>query len=365
VCKNFWPTQTSHDLQYEANEMPTLASPVWSLLEGSESWASIQPDGTLRINDTGTGSGNKVKWARSWDATNTHGATVFVRARCAANSLDNIPDVTVQDGRFTEDFAILSNKVRALNANIEAALDGTQWHTYRITTQGTQFKVYVDEASSPVLTGALSVTTNRARIIFGSGSSPATQDIYYDYVYCFSSGNRGPAAATSDMTPDVTVDIADVAGKNSLSGVNPSTAMVYWSTDGGDTWKASGWECKYEADAMPSASNPAWTVAEGSESYGSVNSGVLRVNDNSTGSGSKIKWSRAWRATQSSGATVITRARCAAVGGDTTYLGNIYVDDGVDGPAYRRERRADLLSGRHAVAYVPLHNVRQHVQGLR
>ncbi|MDO8586543.1 MAG: sugar-binding protein [Armatimonadota bacterium] len=325
---SFSPTQTSHDTQYLGDAMPTSAGPAWTLFEGSESYASVQGDGTLRINDNSTASGSKVKWIRSWNATNHRGATVVTRARCASSAGTSIPDIIIEDGKYTEEISILSNKVKANLANVEYALDGTQWHVYRITTSGNQLKVYVDEAPTAVLTATLATTTNRARICFGSGSSANTQDIYYDYFYCFADGSRGPGATTTDTTPDVSVDVADTEGKGSLSGIDPSSAGVQWSTDGGQTWKSSSWETAYDANALPSVSTPSWAVAEGSEVWASVNAGELRVNDTSTGGGTKIKWSRNWHVNPAVGSTVLARARCAATGGDTTYMGNIFVEDG-------------------------------------
>src|SRR4029079_2874631 len=101
--------------------------------------------------------------------------------------------------------------------------------------------------------------------------------------------------------------------------------------DGGATWNTSGaalWQGQYTGDALPSASTPSWSVPEGSEVYAGFAGGLLRVNDNSTVSGSKVKWSRWWNAVPAVGTTLVARARCAAIGGDTTLLGNLFVEDG-------------------------------------
>src|SRR6185295_14708213 len=108
--------------------------------------------------------------------------------------------------------------------------------TYRITTQSNRFNVYIDESPVAALAGPLTVPAARARLIFGSGSSPARQDIYFDYVHAFADGARSPSAAVSDPTPNVSVDVSDLAGKGSVSGLATNTARVQWSTDGGATW---------------------------------------------------------------------------------------------------------------------------------
>ncbi|UCD28003.1 MAG: hypothetical protein JSV03_13020 [Planctomycetota bacterium] len=330
--------EASWDTQYEGNALPTAADLPWQVFEGSQTWAGTL-GGVLRVNDTGTASGDKIKWWRNWEATNTHGTTVTVRARCASYVPDGLSDypynIYLEDGRRKEEFAILSDKIRTNYSGLEYALDGTEWHTYRITTQGSQFNVYIDEFNFAVLTGSMTAATNRARVMFGSGSSAAMQDIYFDYLHCCSNGVYVPSGINYP-TLNINVKVADTAGKGSLSGIDPSSARVYWSTDGGQTWSGSGaaiWDCEYEANAMPSISEPVWTVAEGSETWATVNSGILDINDTSTANGSKVKWSRAWKASPSVGTTVLAHARCISTGGTTTLLGNLYVDNGD-----RRER---------------------------
>lgn len=331
----FTPSEASWDTQYEADALPTASTPTWTVFEGSTSWASVS-GGVLRINDTGTASGEKVKFSRNWDATNCRGGTVLVRARCALYNTHgaSIPNVILSDGKYNVEFAILSDKFRCNTSGQEFAIDGAAWHTYRITTLGTQFRVYVDESPAAALTGSLTQTNPDARwprVIFGSGSSPATQDIYFDYLYAFSNGSCGPSAATTDTTPDVSVRVSDVPYAGSVSGIRPNTARVHWSTDGGATWQQSGgvaWDHEYNADKLPSISTPNWALYEGSEAYGSVSSGVLRVNDSSTGSNTKVKWSRAWGASSYTGTTTVVRARCDAAGGNTSMLGNVFIEDG-------------------------------------
>ncbi len=333
--------EASWDTQYTADTLPSAARPPWKLLEGSESWAGVS-GGVLRVNDTGTGSGEKVKWSRNWDVTNTRGGTVLVRARCdsydpGGAGIAALGNLLIEDGKYEEEFAFLSDRVRANRANIEAPVDGTAWRTYRITTQGNQFKVYVDEAPMPVLQGNLFATTARARLTVGAFSSPARQDISFDEISCCSTAATPPAPALSPLMPDVQINVAETAGKGSLSGIVPASAAVRWSTDGGATWTSSGdqWETAYEGDELPSASTPSWTAFEGTESLATVDSGTLCVTDSSTASGSKIKWSRAWRADPSRGTTVLAHVRCTAAGGDATYRDNIVIADGAHTERFR------------------------------
>ncbi len=336
--KSFTLGEASWDLQYECDAAPIAANPAWMLVDGSNSFASVS-GGVLRINDNGTAAGDKAKWAINWDATNTRGTTVLARARCASHSangsLGTMSNIFIRDGRFSEEFAILSDRLRAVRIGQEYPLDGTAWHTYRITTKGTSFAVYVDEAAVPVMTGplgAMDADSRWARLWIGSGSSAATQDIYFDYVHAFSNGAVPPPARFTTQSPSFSISVSDSIGKGSLSGIDTSTARVLWSKDGGLTWSASGaafWQTQYTGDLLPSAAAPSWSVPEGSEVWASVSGGLLRVNDTSTAGNTKVKWARSWNASPAVGTTLLTRARCASVGGDTSLLGNLFVEDGV------------------------------------
>jgi hypothetical protein len=334
--------EASWDTQYHGDGLPTASSPAWTA-EGSESWASTA-SGALRVNDTGTDSGDKIRWLRNWNATYTRGTTVMARARCASydlhgQSVSNLGNIFIEDGKYQAQLVILSDRVRVNStsaAPAEIFLDGTQWHTYRITTYRGQLKVYLDEQATPAITGVLNSTTERARIMFGSGGSsagPAEQDIYFDYVYAFSNGPYGPPATIRDPAPTISAVVADTKGKGSLSGINPATAAVYWSTDGGATWSQSGgsaWDCQYAADDLPTQATPAWSEPEGNGVTATVASGILHVIDNSTDWGTKVKWARSWGASPAIGTTLLARVKCNATGGDTTVLGNLFVEDGTN-----------------------------------
>ena len=126
-------------------------------------------------------------WARTW----AHWlCEAIICMQCALNSIQGIQGP-----------ACISNQ--------EVPIDGTVWHTYRITTQAGQFRVYVDESPSPILSGNMISSTTRARIWFGSGASAGTQDIYFDCVRYTSGGDLLPGEG-------------DGGGQVSLTWTNPS-----------------------------------------------------------------------------------------------------------------------------------------------
>ncbi|MFC1712676.1 hypothetical protein ACFL6S_03345 [Candidatus Poribacteria bacterium] len=70
-------------------------------------------------------------------------------------------------------------------------VDMTDYHTVRLTKEGTEFILYVDDEE--VLDGTLATTTDRAgTIIFGSGSTGGTGEHYWDYVVYTAGGAFSP-----------------------------------------------------------------------------------------------------------------------------------------------------------------------------
>ena len=61
-------------------------------------------------------------------------------------------------------------------------------------------RVYVDEAATPVLMGGMAASDSSNKIMFGSGASAATQDIYFDYVRYTTDGDIGPGKCAGIVT---------------------------------------------------------------------------------------------------------------------------------------------------------------------
>ena len=126
-------------------------------------------------------------------------------------------------------------------------------------------------------------------------------------------GYGTPATASTALETGTWVRQSPYPSRFPTNGVDMVPATEAWAvaytdilhtTDGGATWNSSGdqWEAAYEGNELPSASTLRWMVMEGSESWAAVSSGTLCVTDSSTASGSKIKWSRNWRADCKGGA---------------------------------------------------------------
>ncbi len=181
-----WPNR------YECDQLPLAAG--WTLAEGHTGYESIV-SGTLRIHDTSTNSGDKVKYTRSWSASPSVGATVLARMRCASGGHYFASNLGVSDGQHSETLYLRANGILGLyNSNLIVPFVTTDWHVYRMTIRGQDLNVYADENPQPVIRGTRAFVSPLAQlwVMIGSGSSAGVQDVYYDYVYWTTQGAFAP-----------------------------------------------------------------------------------------------------------------------------------------------------------------------------
>ena len=131
----------------------------------------------------------------------------MARARCASTGGDTTftANLFVEDGVHEESLKILTDRIVARNAGLSYFLDATQWRTYRITLRSNQFKIYVDENPTAVLSGTLNSASVDNRVMFGSGASAGTQDIYFDWVRYSTAGELPPGQGDAGGLVPVTV----------------------------------------------------------------------------------------------------------------------------------------------------------------
>lgn len=184
--------ETNWTSRYECDQLPLDAG--WSLYEGILGYESVS-DGILRIHDTGTSGGQKIKYSRNWSVNSGVGATVLARMRCLSGGHVYANNLTLSDAQGSEEIYLMSGGILGLRrSGLEVPVDTTQWHTYRVTIQNADLMVYLDEDPEPIvnLKGGFPGGGGGQRLIIGSGSSPGTQDIYYDYVYWTTAGAFPP-----------------------------------------------------------------------------------------------------------------------------------------------------------------------------
>ncbi|MDO8682435.1 MAG: sugar-binding protein, partial [Armatimonadota bacterium] len=87
------------------------------------------------------------------------------------------------------------------------------------------------------------------------------------------------------------------------------------------------WDVQYEGSVLPSVASPAWIVGPGYENWAYIDTGTVRVDDDSPDSGSQIVWRQGWAGSNSAGTTVEARMRCNSITYNSTQK-NIQIFDG-------------------------------------
>ena len=82
----------------------------------------------------------------------------------------------------------------------EFDIDGSEWHVYRITAEGNDVTVYVDEDTKPKIDSKTLEDAGKGNknpgVAIGSQSTSGTQEIYFDYVLADLSGAYAPGEGT-------------------------------------------------------------------------------------------------------------------------------------------------------------------------
>ncbi|MCX6991956.1 MAG: sialidase family protein [Kiritimatiellaeota bacterium] len=144
-----------------------------------------QSDGALHMVDAGTESGDLMFFMKAWCAVPAKGATVEARIKV----VDCVGACGVMlmaaDGVHEDALTLYKDKICLDNARLEYALDTTDdFHVYRLDIRGTDIAVSVDGKRVIDGKGKFTVPANNGRncIGYGSGSSPATGEAYWDWL---------------------------------------------------------------------------------------------------------------------------------------------------------------------------------------
>ena len=193
-----WVTlATDWSERYECDVLPLEAG--WYLAEGKLGYESVS-NGVLRINDTGTNWGDKVKYGKDWTVDDPAvGATVLARMRCPSGGHYFASNLFVADTLHSESLYLKANGMIGLQLyGTLIPVETQEWHTYRVTIRNNDLNVYLDENPTPIIPANGAFIQPRSvitpRVMIGSGASQYTQDVYYDYVYRTTAGAFPPSA---------------------------------------------------------------------------------------------------------------------------------------------------------------------------
>lgn len=235
------------DVIYRADELPQDAVPKWHVDKGfgGQDMGEIidDPDHEgnkiLHINDEG--GGGRQTWFMPFEGEGTpEGITIVVRIKTSpTDSLDEDDqerNVGWSDGVHPGDEVTVWPDRIQLGVGLPIGaepqkykLDGTEWHTYRITVVEGMVEVYVDEIAPPVLKGEGAIRPDHWRalhlakinaeeigpaIAIGVAKSLASQHIFYDYVLVDFSGAHPP---TGDFPPGLIREYLAIHSRGELA----------------------------------------------------------------------------------------------------------------------------------------------------
>lgn len=143
--------------------------------------------------------------------------------------LDRVFDLQMRNGAAnTRDELWLSyegNVVELFRSGVEVSteLDLTDWHIYRMTTDGANFSVYVDEDPNPIITGTSGSTTGDRYLKIGDGSGDKVGGML-DWIAIDTTGAYDPSQSPLDES------FTGVTGGGGGGEFNPTDISIMFLT---------------------------------------------------------------------------------------------------------------------------------------
>ena len=178
----------SWDFIYEGEKIPddpALGDDVWNV-KGTSEMCKITRDGELHVIDPNDKTCHLLR-----DIQDGGKGTVEARVKVLSQSgVEYTILMGIEDAVGYAWLDLFPDRVQIHNG-ASHNVDMTEYHILRITRDGNDVTVYVDDEK--VLEGQPSPPSDRQNdIIFGSGSTPGTGEHYWDYVVYTAAGAFSP-----------------------------------------------------------------------------------------------------------------------------------------------------------------------------
>jgi len=170
----------------DGNALPTASTPAWTT--GGGGGASVS-GGELTI-DTTTNDGKYFEIASGGAWNPASGNTAYVQFRTKVNSQNGTLADHIIIGSNIGYYLALEFGTTAGNTGVFLksgalvhALDVSQYHTYRVATDGGTYSLWVDDMNTPVVNNAtLAVNTGNPSMYFGDGGGGVQGSSTWDYI---------------------------------------------------------------------------------------------------------------------------------------------------------------------------------------
>ncbi|MFI4910296.1 MAG: hypothetical protein ACIAQZ_01370 [Sedimentisphaeraceae bacterium JB056] len=200
-----------------------LSGTILAVSEYSNTWEGSYEASTSPTNDGWTGAGlyydmencsNGILTLDSYDndkygyyyLTNnpafdfSQGATVEFRAKVNISQGSAIRFTIRDSNNYEVAFEILTDRINFTNMGTCWLTTTDAYHTFRlhVKTGTNQFKVYIDNNSSPLHTASIPTTSGGSLFQFGDYTTPNDSDWDIDYIRWTNTDSYEPAAITAD-----------------------------------------------------------------------------------------------------------------------------------------------------------------------
>ncbi len=235
-------------IRYDANVLPTAASPAWVIKDTAVSAAFVDSAKYLKFNAIPPTV--KGDWNNTVTIANATGATTVFRVKATpelitaynANTAADFRlfEMEIRTGTVREQIWILAkDSVSLIKAATKGQVPGSSldWHIYRITIKDSLTTVYVDENPTPICSGKTADAGSTAKEfrIGNQSTTIAGYGQYLDWVVCDVTGAYSPkqSALPADLAAQIPTAVQDVKAvvnaykldQNYPNPFNPSTRI--------------------------------------------------------------------------------------------------------------------------------------------
>jgi hypothetical protein len=241
-------------IRYDANVLPTAASPAWTTKDANVTAATVDSSKYLKLNII-PGSGGKGDWNITRVLTNTTGCTVVFRVAASPELRDSITKNSSADWRIFEmetrnnalrdqfwilgrDSVYFAKSNAQTHFGIPAGQHTADFHIYRLTFKNSVATLYFDENKTAIasITDTGATTGKEWRMGNQSATIPGYGQ-YLDWVVADTTGAFDPTTEVlpTDLAAQIPTAVKDVKGavrtynldQNYPNPFNPSTRISF------------------------------------------------------------------------------------------------------------------------------------------
>jgi hypothetical protein len=241
-------------VRYDANVLPTAASPAWTTKDSNVGSAVVDSSKYLKMNII-PGSGGKGDWNITRVLSNTTGCTSVFRVAASKELKDSVTanfgadwrifEMETRNNALRDQFWILGrDSVYFAKSNgqtkfgVPSGQHTVDFHIYRLTFKNSVATLYFDENETPIatITDTGATTGKEWRMGNQSATIPGYGQ-YLDWVVCDTTGAFSPSQSVlpSDLATQIPNAVEDVQAKtnsykldqNYPNPFNPSTRISF------------------------------------------------------------------------------------------------------------------------------------------